>query len=100
MDLPLHEILEPDGNIKFIALLRIWEMSPFQQSNVINSMILTGIVDSEEDLWKQLFDKIAESKGHFGVCEPKPMSDDVLDAGVQYLDMNQYLLDINDDEQE
>ena len=79
--------LTEDGRLTNAALLRISYIISHENYDIIYRLIKMGIVRSEDDLRCQmqesrLFD--STKGGEFGWCEPKPMSDDVLDNGRNF----------------
>lgn len=93
------KILEPDGSLTYLAALRIAEMEGWKQDEVIGELIKNGIVGSKAEAWRMIANKTcSDPKGGIGVCEPAPMSDDVLDRGTQYLTISQYILRTKEEE--
>ena len=91
----LDKLLDKRGRLSLIASLRLAEMDYEKATDIIVRLIHMGLFHNTIEAWEQVVDQVCdESHGRYGVCEPAPMSDDVLDSGVHYLTINRQLLGI------
>lgn len=80
--------------LSYTTLLRLAEMDKWQRDLVIERLVREGYAKSVEDIKRLLMSKrVSLSVGEGGnAVESAGMSDDILDAGIQYLGINQDLI--------
>lgn len=80
--------------LSYTTLLRLAEMDKWQRDLVIERLVREGYAKSVEEIKHLLMSKrvsLSVTEGGNAV-ESAGMSDDILDAGIQYLGINQDLI--------
>lgn len=82
-----------DKKISLATLLRLREMNSYERESVMDKLVKDGYADSVDEIKRMLDDKrLCLGNGYDSPTESTGMSDDVLDAGIQYIGINKDLL--------
>lgn len=82
-----------DKKISLTTLLRLREMNSYERESVMDKLVKDGYADSVDEIKRMLDDKrLCLGNGYDSPTESTGMSDDVLDAGIQYIGINKDLL--------
>ena len=77
-------------------LIRLSELSYEKQVSAIYELVRRGYARNEEQLWQMVRACGDDFRlGQYNGKEPKPMSDDVLDRGIQYVSIAREIIDAN-----
>lgn len=80
-------------NISFATLLRLREMGYYERERVMEKLVNDGYADNTDEIKRMLNDRrLCLDTGYAMPTESTGMSDNVLDAGIQYIGINSDLL--------
>ena len=81
--------------LSFRTMLRLTELPIYEREATMVRLVEEGYADSVDDIRQMLKDKrLCLGMGYDSPTESTGMSDEVLDAGAHYLDINKELIDV------